>query len=130
MRTVRLYDAAIIAAVVLGLIFYASAQSNVKKRTEEMNEIMSSWVGASEGQLYRLWGPPTEVFDDGHGGKIVVYREGRSVSSPGSITTHTTFDGTYSHTTYTPPKITEWSVWRAFWVNSQGQIYHWAWKGF
>jgi len=127
---VTLYDAGIIlAAVILGLVFYASAQSNVEKRTEEINAVMQSWLGHHEGQLYAQWGPPTEAFSDGYGGKIVVYRESRIVSSPGSVTTHTTLGGAYSYTTYTPPKLTAWTVWRAFWVNSSGTIYHWAWQG-
>lgn len=129
MKTVRLYDAGLIVLLLIGaLVFYQAEQQKVKK----VNEAMQSWVGAHESQLYMQWGPPTQVLDDGAGGKIVVYAINRQYVIPGRATTTVTeygFGSSMATTTYSPPQVVEWSVYRAFWVNRQGYIYHWAWKG-
>lgn len=127
---ITLYDASLLIALILvGLILGYHAQ---KQQEKQISEIMQSWIGAHESQLYLQWGPPTEVYSDGAGGKIVVYTIRRQFVAPGSARTTVTdygFGMVESRTTYTPPRIHEWSVYRAFWINPQGYIYHWAWRG-
>lgn len=128
MKPVRLYDAALLVTLLLVGLMYVNYEQNKK----HMNDVMQSWVGAHESQLYMHWGPPTQVLDDGAGGKIVVYAINRQYVRPGRATTTVTdygFGYAEATTTYDPPQVIEWSVYRAFWVNRQGYIYNWAWEG-
>jgi hypothetical protein len=76
-----------------------------------------------------------QVLDDGAGGKIMTWGAVRSFTSPGSATTHTTANvyGNYgsatSVTTYNPPQTTSYTATRTFWVDRNGIIYRWAWRG-
>src|SRR5690606_35150617 len=119
MKPVRLYDAALLVTLLLVGLMYVNYEQNKK----HMNDVMQSWVGTHESQLYMQWGPPTQVLDDGAGGKIVVYAINRQYVRPGRATTTVTdygFGYAEATTTYDPPQVIEWSVYRAFWVNRQG----------
>lgn len=85
------------------------------------------------------WGPPTRVLDDGAGGQMIIWEETVSYTTPGHATTKrsdTIISGggrvlsepSYD-TTYIPPETTTYTKSRTFWVNSEGIIYNWAWKG-
>ena len=109
----------------------------------KMNEIMSSWVGDNANNLIASWGPPQQVMPDGSGGQILIYLQDRQSTSPGYSTTTSSASanawGNYnyatatgygtSNTVTTPPKTDRWTVSRSFWVDKDGRIYRWAWKG-
>lgn len=113
----------------------------------KMNKVMSSWEGADVNYLIARWGPPTQVMDDGHGGRIFVYTYNRSYTTSGVATTTTTgsangtattsgnntsvniYGQSNSTTVYTPAQTAEWKVYRMFWVGPRGHVYRWAWRG-
>src|SRR6266849_38882 len=55
-----------------------------------MNKIMDSWQGHHYSELIMSWGPPQAVYDDGAGGRILVYTQQRQWTTPGHTTTTTT----------------------------------------
>ena len=105
-----------------------------------INNIMSSWVGHHYSELFVSWGPPQYVFDDGAGGRVLVWAATRTYIVPGKSTTYTTGSATVwdnyiwgsatSHTTYTPAQTYSWTAYRAFWIRRHGKIYRWAWRGY
>jgi len=108
-----------------------------------INKTMESWMGANANDLIASWGPPQQTMSDGQGGQILVYSSARTWTTPGQATTTTTGyansygDGYYGHaygnarstTTYTPPQTSGYDAQRMFWVDRNGRIYRWAWKG-
>jgi hypothetical protein len=104
-----------------------------------MNSIMSSWQGHHYSELIMRWGPPQAVFDDGTGGRILVYTVQRQWTSPGKSETYTTAQATIydnmiwgqaqSVTQYTPPQTYGYTAWREFRINRSGIIYSWSWRG-
>ena len=99
---------------------------------KNQSAIMKSWMGASVPQLIRSWGPPHEIVSDGAGGKIYIYTKAVDILlKPGTIKRK----GTYGGGRYTenievkPAEYLKYDKVRMFWVNSQGIIYHWKWKG-
>lgn len=119
------------------LTFGLSEAWHARERT------MESWLGRHVRDLLMSWGPPSAVYDDGSGGKIIVYTENRMYVSPGYVTTTTTGSATgyaydnianvygraQSFTTYVPGQIQQWQVFRQFRVNSQGVITAYSWRG-
>ena len=104
-------------------------------RIRHMNGIMASWVGKDVNHLLRAWGPPALVLPDGSGGRIYCFRLGRSHTSSGSAYTYHQFHGSPGHlqgssyTTYGPRRTAHWTVSRNFWVNAEGRVYKWEWRG-
>ena len=116
-----------------------------------MSEVMRSWEGQHFGNLIASWGPPQGVMDDGSGGKIFIYTQSRQWTTPGrAVTNVSSYGNTYGNinmynnygnfnsfgtgyatatTTYTPPQVNGYQAWRMFWINSNGYIYRWQWKG-
>jgi hypothetical protein len=104
-----------------------------------INNVMSSWTGSHFSSLIMAWGPPSEVYDDGAGGRILIYTSQRQWATPGSATTTTNASaqsqGNYiwgsarSYTTYVPPQTRGYTAYRMFQANSQGIIYNWSWRG-
>jgi hypothetical protein len=92
-----------------------------------MNQIMSSWEGQDVNDLIAGWGPPSQVLDDGNGGKIFCYQSSGTIYMPGTSTT--TFSGYNAYTTTTPGYAVPVNKYRMFWVNPGGTIYRWSWKG-
>ena len=107
----------------LCLVFCAGCMTEQK-----MNEIMKSWEGSNIDDVIASWGPPSQVIDDSRGGKIMTWTEFRSYTSPGTATTTNYGFGT-SYTNYTPGQTATWTNSRTFWVDGNGIIYKWAWKG-
>lgn len=117
----------LLTALALGILAVTGCAARI-------NQQMASWMGSSYSDLVAAWGPPARALDDGAGGKILVYAK----TSPGEATT--TYDpgiggtgfmgvnlfGPSSQTTYTPPQVV---AYRMFWINSQGRVYRWAWRG-
>jgi hypothetical protein len=105
-----------------------------------MDKVMSSWVGNSYGNVVAAWGPPDQILDDGASGKILVYTKIRSYTVPGTATTHTSGTATangstvygYSTSTTTlyPRPNVFWKVYRMLWLNRNGIVYRWSWRGF
>lgn len=129
MRSIRLYDGALVIVLVLSLLFAWMDSAGKKKQVEAFNEAMGSWINKTPSQLFVQWGPPTETYDDGGGGTVLVYREDREHQTGGYTNTQVnpyTGDVTIR---FIPVRVQEWKVWRAFWVNRSGRIYHWAWQG-
>lgn len=104
-----------------------------------VTHIMNSWVGSSSSDLIAKWGPPSQVFNDGSGGTVMVWAYQRSYTVPGNATTNTTGSATLSgntvygsstsRTTYNPAQNYGWTAYRMFWVNQSGIVYRWAWRG-
>jgi hypothetical protein len=104
-----------------------------------IDKTMESWMGNHQSDLIASWGPPQQVLDDGQGGKIFVYSTTRSYTSPGSATTNmtgsaygignTVYGNATSYTTYNPPQTSSYNAYRMFWIDGNGRIYRWAWKG-
>lgn len=107
--------------------------------TGRVNKVMSSWQGAQFSQLIMSWGPPQAIYDDGQGGRILVYTSTRQFVTPGQSTTMTTAQATaygnqiwgqaQSVTQYRPPQVSGYTAWRMFAVNRDGVIYNWSWRG-
>lgn len=109
----------------------------------KMNEIMASWVGHDVNSLIAAWGPPQQVMPDGKGGQIFSYFETRQYSTPGYSTTTSQVRASAwgmpnyasasaygtSNTVTTAPQTYAWTVSRTFWVDANGRIYSWAWRG-
>jgi hypothetical protein len=107
-----------------------------------VNALMESWEGNEARDLVVAWGPPTQVYSDGKGGAVLVYVFTDTWTTPAHSDTRTTAQATAvdsnggptaweikSQTVYTPERVYQYSKWRAFWVNSQGIIYSWQWRG-
>ncbi len=104
-----------------------------------INKVMASWERYHYSELIASWGPPQQVFDDGAGGRILIWTATRSYTVPGHATTHTTVSATAydnyiwgsatSRTTYTPAQTRGWTAYRMFWIHRNGIIYRWAWRG-
>jgi len=109
-----------------------------------VNKMMQSWMGHSAEDLIASWGPPAQVLDNPAGGKIYVYHQNTQVTLPGTPSTPgTAFTTGYidangnwqSTTTYTPgtpgtpPTTYDFERVRVFFVNQQGVIYRWSWRG-
>ncbi len=104
-----------------------------------INKVMASWERHHYSDLIASWGPPQQVFEDGSDGRILVWTATRSYTVPGQATTHTTGSATVyenyiwgsatSHTTYNPAQTYGWTAYGMFWINRDGIIYRWAWRG-
>ena len=100
-----------------------------------INKTMDSWVGHHFSELIASWGPPAQVFEDGSGGRVMVWTINRTFVSPG--TSQTTFQATQVNnqiwgqatTTYNPAHVSGYTATRTFWVRKNGRVYKWAWKG-
>lgn len=108
-----------------------------------ISKIMDSWMGANVNDLIVSWGPPQQTISDGKGGQILIYSSARTWTTPGQATTNTygkanaygygnyanAYGRSTSTTTYTPPQTRGYEAQRMFWVNRNGKIYRWSWKG-
>lgn len=107
-----------------------------------MSQVMASWEGSTVDQLIESWGPPSQVFGDGKGGHVIVYLESSTYTEPAHSSTRTSaqpssWDGhgrptswdVKSETTYTPEQVYTNTSYRLFFVDSDGVITGWKWKG-
>ncbi|SRR6266581_1639184 len=104
-----------------------------------INKNMESWVDHHYSELVMSWGPPQQVYDDGQGGRILVYTLNRQFTTPGQSTTTTTGHATIydnmiwgqaqSITTYQPPQTSGYTAFRSFRIDPRGYIYAWSWRG-
>jgi hypothetical protein len=107
---------------------------------EEVTNVMKSWDGAYVGDLIRSWGPPQQAFADGYGGQVFVYTDTRITGyRPATSTTtasaNANIRGNYiygqgtSQTVYNPALLYGYTAYRMFYVNKEGRIYSWSWRG-
>lgn len=110
-----------------------------------VNKLMESWMGHNVQELMIAWGPPQQVMDNPSGnGKIVIYDSHSAVTLPGTNPTPgTSYTNGYidangywhATTTYvpgspgTPPTTLDLQRVRVFYVNDQGIITAWSWRG-
>lgn len=87
--------------------------------------VMESWVGAHESELVERWGPPDSVVSDGKGGTILTYEgAGKVGESRGQVKVNAV-----GRVTVTSPKQHTYKRYRMFYVDKDGIIYSWKWKG-
>lgn len=106
---------------------------------KRMNSIMRSWEGQHFSILLMSWGPPQQVYDDGQGGRILIWTVARQWTTPGIATTTTTASAqawanqvwgqAQSFTTYRAPITTGYTAYRMFQTDSRGIIVRWSWRG-
>jgi hypothetical protein len=105
-----------------------------------VSKTMKSWTGHHYSELLGSWGPPEQVFDDGNGGRMLIWTQQRTFYTvPAQAVTQTNLRATIydnmiwgqanSVTTYTPARISGYTAWRMFSIDSTGYIYSWRWKG-
>ena len=75
---------AVLLLTTLALLMTAGCASR------SINKVMASWERHHYSALIASWGPPQQVFDDGAGGRILVWTITRSFTVPAQATTHTT----------------------------------------
>lgn len=99
--------------------------------TANYEKTLKSWVGASELDLVRSWGPPQSTHTTG-GRTFLVYSSARSVLMPGVQPTYTA--NTYGNTTYVnshggmPAQNLNFQCQTTFEVSNE-KIVGWSWRG-
>ena len=88
---------------------------------------MRRFEGRHTTDLYAELGYPAEVYDDGDGGMVLVYTEPRGYYCPPSLSGETSRRGVLIR--YTPEVIASYDARRVFWVDKNGIVYKWMWKG-
>lgn len=95
---------------------------------------LQPWVGHTEAELLRQWGPPTNTYSDGAGGKIVEYVIDRTYETTTPDTRREVINGTVypngqvvatGRTVGQAPTTSRqgWIVTRQFYVRADGTIY-------
>jgi len=112
---------------------------------------MQALVGKPSTEVIAQCGPPQQRMPDGRGGEIWCYFEERQWTTPGQVTTTAYGTGnTYGNinanvygatyrgnstayakatTTYTPPQTEGYTASRTFFIDRNGIVYRWAWRG-
>lgn len=86
---------------------------------------MESWLGYHESEIIASWGPPQQVTSDGLGGKILIYSSHVNLGqSQGTATTDY-----LGNTRFKMPRDRGYQRARMFYVNSDGFIYSYKWRG-
>ena len=83
--------------------------------------IMKSWVGHKENELYRHWGAPSKVTDNGNNGKIVIYVS--DINNKDSIKLRYVSAGLPVE--YISPGNYEYKKTKSFYITPLGNIYAW-----
>lgn len=68
--------------------------------TAKYEKALNSWLGSSELELVRQWGPPQQAYEAG-GSKFLVYSNSGTVYIPGQAPSYQT--NYYGNTAYTTP---------------------------
>ena len=88
------------------------------------NMIMKSWVGHRENELYRQWGLPSKIIDNGRNGKIAIYMP--EVKNKDSLKLRYASAG--EPVRYLSPRINEYKKVKSFYITPLGTIYAWKWE--
>jgi hypothetical protein len=131
------------ALITLGLALCAggcASSKSTRELTESTDKSMASWIGDPVSVLIKVFGLPQQVYDDGRGGRVLVYLLNRTHDVPASSKTSTyakdgvagnqLYSKAQSYTLYTPERMDGYKAFRLFWAGPNGVIYNWAWKGF
>lgn len=105
--------------------------------TTQVDQKMQAWVGKSIDELVAEWGAPQQSLDDGRGGHILTWFEQRYRAEPVLLHSpygpwcppHGAWHGPPYPYYYGPTSYEPYSISRTFWVDPQGIIVRWAWKG-
>jgi hypothetical protein len=87
------------------------------------NMILKSWIGHREEELYRKWGVPSKVVDNGRNGKIVIYVPDSNTKvgvNPGYINAGKPVE-------YLTPRNNAYKRTKVFYITPMGTIYAWKW---
>lgn len=101
---------------------------------EQVDARMGKCIGFTLSELIVEWGPPAQVLDDGEGGKIVVFDRSSNTTMLGSSYTTGSSYGygtrTYDATTFhNPPQTINIRRSRVFFLNAEGRVIRYSWKG-
>ena len=108
--------------------------------SNRINQQMNSWINLPESDLIARWGPPNSMVNDGNGGRILIYLFDRHYQTADTRQAHTRIDGQVDEngrlrgtatTTISgdPPVTYEHVAKRMFYVNRDGKIYAYRWRG-
>ena len=92
-----------------------------------INKIMQSWIGSHYSSLIASWGPPRAIYDDGSGGRVLVWTFTRSYTSPATSTTSGTANvigdtlWVNTYTVYQPSYTTGYEAHRTFWIDQMDE---------
>ena len=121
------------AVLIAGVVFIVWVIDGASK---QQSAAMASWKGHHISKLIRSAGPPQNIVSDGAGGRIYIWsshveiplqKEKTQRSGTATVIGDTVY---WNEKTVTSPATSiEYDKVRMFWVNSQGIIYHWKWKG-
>jgi hypothetical protein len=99
--------------------------------TAGYKKIVDSWVGSSELELIRSWGPPQQAYESG-GVKFLAYNSSRNVYLAGTAPTYTTtYIGNTAYTSSsggTPAQNLNLNCQTTFEI-SDGKIVSWRFQG-
>src|SRR3989442_198088 len=95
------------------------------------NQAMASWQGATSTQLLMSWGPPTQILQDG---PLQVYVYTQTITTTQPATETIVNAGTIARprpviVPLTPATTNSYSKYRMFWIDADGRIVKWSWKG-
>ncbi len=90
---------------------------------------MRRFEGRNVTDLYAAWVPPNEVYDDGSGGRVLVYVYVRGYYYRPPMISGKIYPGGTALVTYTPEAVASYDARRVYWVNKDGIVYRWEWKG-
>ena len=85
--------------------------------------IMKSWVGHREEELYRQWGAPSKVIDNGRDGKIILYVPGGNNREGDKKR----YINASKPPEYISPRNNEYKRVKTFYITALGNIYSWKW---
>lgn len=112
-----------IFGLLLAVAMLCGGCASIKKRSEELNEAMQSWIGRTADEIVAAWGPPDRVTSDESGGRIFIYDYSFTQVSTGS--SHVVGNSIF----HNPSRAYKVRRNRMFWVSTNGIIYHWSWRG-
>jgi len=87
------------------------------------NMMMKSWVGHTENELYRKWGAPSKVTDNGRNGKIVTYVPDLSKGG-----TKVRYVNASQPVEYLGPRNNAYKKTKSFYITPLGNIYAFKWE--
>jgi hypothetical protein len=103
--------------------------------TKKFNALMTAWHGHQVADLFGTWGPPTYVYSDGRGGRVIVYLPESSpdaansgpLKSPNMHPTNP--ERMAPRGEFRLSMTAYWPIYRIFFVDPTGQITNSEWRG-
>lgn len=95
-------------------------------------EALDSWMGHHYSGLIQSWGPPSGVYEDGQGGRVLVYSTEVSRVLPGyAVASAQAGDGpsgdvwARGESVYLPARVQRWDSYNMMYVRPDGTLYYW-----